>query len=126
MSKHVSDIVLFESSLPEVSTYPTPEEKRIKGAPIQKTQNFYSSNDNQFFVGLWEAGIGSWKINYTEHEYMHILEGKSIIRDVAGNELFLTAGMQLAMPAGFQGEWEVVEHTKKVYVIYEPTQHEQS
>lgn len=120
MSKTVSDIVLFGTSQPEVSEYPTPVEKLVKGKPMQKTQNYYASGDNQFFVGIWEAEVGCWKIKYTEHEYMHILEGKSILRDTAGNEMYLTPGMQVAMPAGFEGEWEVVEHTKKVYVIYEP------
>lgn len=120
MSKTVSDIILFGTSQPEVSEYPTPAEKLVKGTPMQKTQNYYGSSDNQFFVGIWEAAVGCWKIKYTEHEYMHILEGKSILRDIAGNEMYLTPGMQIAMPAGFEGEWEVVEHTKKVYVIYEP------
>lgn len=119
MSKTVSDIILFGTSQPEVSTYPTPPEKLVKGSPMQTTQNYYTSPDNHFFAGLWEAEPGCWRIKYTEQEYMHILEGKSILRDKEGNEMYLTAGMKVVMPAGFEGEWEVVEHTKKVYVIYE-------
>ena len=32
----------------------------------------------------------------------------------------LKAGDKLVIPVGFKGEWQVVETTKKIYVIYEP------
>jgi uncharacterized cupin superfamily protein len=41
------------------------------------------------------------------------------LRDCDGNELELTAGDKICIPAGFSGEWEVVEPTQKIYVIYE-------
>ena len=48
------------------------------------------------------------------------MHGKSILRDADGNEHELNAGDNFTIPSGFVGEWEVVETTKKIYVIYEP------
>lgn len=67
-----------------------------------------------------EAEPGCWKINYTENEFCHILAGHSILRDADGNETDLRPGDDIVIPAGFTGEWQVVETTKKTYVIYEP------
>lgn len=33
----------------------------------------------------------------------------------------LGPGDKVCVPAGFEGEWEVLEHTRKIYVIYENT-----
>ena len=62
--------------------------------------------------------MGYQKICYTENEDFHILSGKSILRDTDGNELILMAGDNIYIPAGFEGGWEVVEPTQKIYVIY--------
>ena len=42
------------------------------------------------------------------------------MRDADGNETELKPGDNLVIPAGFEGEWQVVEKTRKIYVIYEP------
>ena len=44
----------------------------------------------------------------------------TILRDRTGRERALEAGDEFVIPAGFEGEWEVVLSTRKVYVIFEP------
>ena len=119
MSKTIKDLVNFASSTAENETYPTPEEKRVKGAPRQNATTHFEVED-KFFAGEWGAEVGSWKVSYSENEYFHILSGKSILRDKEGNAMELNPGDKVCVPAGFEGEWEVIEPTQKIFVIYEP------
>ncbi|MEE4146020.1 MAG: cupin domain-containing protein [Halieaceae bacterium] len=118
MIKTVADLVNFATSSASEERYPTPAERLLKGNPEQSNTLHFAAA-NRFFAGEWGAEPGSWKVKYTEHEYFHILSGKSIIRDLQGNEMVLCAGDNVCIPAGFEGEWEVLEHTRKIYVIYE-------
>ncbi len=118
--KSIHDLIFFKENIPEYSEVLTAKEKCVTGQPTQRTWHHFTSADEKFFVGLWEAEPGCWKINYTENEFCQILEGKSILRDSDGNEHPLAAGDNFTIPAGFSGEWEVLETTRKIYVIYEP------
>jgi uncharacterized cupin superfamily protein len=40
-------------------------------------------------------------------------------RDADGVVREVVAGDEFVIPRGFEGVWEVIEHTRKVYVIYE-------
>ena len=112
--------VFFADEQAEFSESDTPAGKRVTGNPLQRTWNHYASDDEKFFAGVWEAEPGCWKIRYTEHEFCRILAGRSILRDSDGNEYRLGAGDDFVIPAGFEGEWEVIETTRKLYAIYEP------
>ena len=120
MSTSITDLVFFAEHEPEYSEAPTPAEKCVRGQPLQRTWHYFTSDDEKFFAGTWEAEPGCWTVSYTENEFCRILEGRSILRDTDGNERELKAGDDFVIPAGFSGEWEVVETTKKIYVIYEP------
>jgi uncharacterized cupin superfamily protein len=119
MAKGIADLVNFASSSAATERYPTPPEKCLDGAPMQNATTHFAVDD-RFFAGEWGAEVGRWRVNYSENEYFHILSGKSILRDEAGNELVLNPGDKVCVPAGFRGEWEVVEPTQKIFVIYEP------
>jgi len=119
-NKTVTDLVFFDQHKPEFSEELTPAEKCVKGSPVQRTWHHFTSEDDKFFAGLWEAEPGCWKINYSENEFCQILSGKSVLRDEQGAERELSAGDNFTIPAGFSGEWEVIETTRKIYVIYQP------
>jgi uncharacterized cupin superfamily protein len=113
--------VFFGRNEAEFSEYQTPAGKCVTGQPTQRSWNHFTSGDEKFFAGFWEAEPGCWKISYTENEYCQILSGRSILRDANGKEFALEAGDNFVVPAGFEGEWEVLETTRKIYAIYLPT-----
>lgn len=117
--KSTADLVFFRSNEPEYSESLTPADRCVAGQPMQRTWHHFTSEDEKFFAGTWEAGPGCWCIRYTENEYCRILSGHSVLRDSAGAEATLRAGDDVVIPAGFEGEWEVIETTRKVYVIYQ-------
>ena len=67
--------------------------------------------------GIWEATPGKWRIAYEEWEYCRILEGVSIIADENGNERTVRPGDGFILRPGFTGTWQVIETTRKEYVI---------
>jgi uncharacterized protein len=52
-------------------------------------------------------------------EYCEILAGTSVITDEEGNAKTLRTGHRFVIPPGFRGTWEVVEHTRKIFVAYD-------
>lgn len=117
---NIDDILNLDISGLECEEFITPLDRCLRGQPLQRTWNLFTSPDECFFAGVWEAGPGCWRISYTEHEYCRILAGKSVLRDHSGAERVLEAGAEFLIPGGFQGEWDVLETTRKVYVIYQP------
>jgi hypothetical protein len=55
-------------------------------------------------------------------KYCHLLEGVSVITDAQDKAVTVSAGDRFVIPRGFVGTWEVVEPTRKIYVIYEAGQ----
>ena len=99
--------------------YYLPAAKLLTGNPKQSIWPHYTDKTQKFSTGIWQSEVGKWKINYTEEEFCQILEGVSVITDEAGNAMTVSAGENFVIPSGFVGTWEVVETTKKIYVIYE-------
>ncbi|AZG74349.1 cupin domain-containing protein [Shewanella livingstonensis] len=119
MSKNISDITLFSHQSTAVESYHLANEKLLTGNPLQSVQNHFESPCKQFNVGVWQSESGRWNINYSEYEYCDIVEGCSIITDSQGQQLTVNAGDKFVIPAGFTGTWEVVNHCKKIYVMFE-------
>ncbi len=116
----IENLVFFAANEPEFEEFPTPVEKCVKGRPLQRSWHHFTNADGKFFAGLWEAEPGCWEVSYTEDEFCQILAGRSVLRDTSGHERVLQEGDNFVVPAGFAGQWEVLETTKKIYVIYQP------
>lgn len=69
------------------------------------------------YAGIWEATPGKWRIAYDEWEYCRILSGVSVITPEGGAPVTVRAGDSFVLRPGFTGTWEVVETTRKDYVI---------
>ncbi|MGE6739222.1 cupin domain-containing protein [Allorhizobium pseudoryzae] len=100
----------------------TPEEgapapdRLISGDPRFTTWNIEEA-DGGLYAGIWQSTPGKWRISYDEWEYFHILDGYSIVTEEGGEPVHLKAGDRLILRPGFKGTWEVIETTRKDYVI---------
>ena len=103
----------------EREDYRVPAQKLISGNPKQTVWNAYAGAGGRFLAGIWQSEVGKWRIHYTEEEYCHVLQGVSVITDAQGEAVTVSAGDRFVIPRGFVGTWEVVEPTRKIYVIYE-------
>jgi uncharacterized cupin superfamily protein len=116
------DIVFLSRPASDVSVVSTVAHKCVQGAPLQTFHQYFQSDDHRFYVGMWECTTGSFRVEFTEHEYIHLLAGR-VVEDEAGARATLTPGMQLMIPAGFRGVWHVEEPVKKIFVRYEVPGH---
>jgi uncharacterized protein len=88
----------------------------ISGEPQFRTWNAEEA-DGGLYAGIWEATRGKWRIAYDEWEFCHILSGVSIIAEDGGEARTVRAGDSFVLRPGFKGSWEVLETTRKEYVI---------
>ena len=93
---------------------PAPD-RLIAGSPRFRTWNVEEADG--LFAGLWEATPGKWRILYEEWEFCHILSGVSVVSQDGGEVRTVRAGDAFVLRPGFKGSWEVVETTRKEYVI---------
>lgn len=99
--------------IPEESA-PAPE-KLIAGDPRFTTWNVEDADG--LYSGVWQATPGKWQISYDEWEYFHVHAGYSILTGEDGAVFHLKAGDSFILRPGFKGTWEVIETTRKDYVI---------
>lgn len=85
-----------------------------------ETQEFYRDQTGAFTAGFWSHPGGTFPINYTEHEFIQLLEGVVRLTDASGHAETYKAGDSFVIPAGFNGSWETLEPIRKFYVIYQP------
>jgi uncharacterized cupin superfamily protein len=93
-----------------------PRERILAGDPKFRTWNV-EEQPNGLYAGIWEATPGKWRIQYDEWEFCHILSGVSVIAEEGGEAHTLRAGDSFVLQPGFKGTWEVVETTRKEYVV---------
>lgn len=94
-------------------------ERLIAGNPTFTTWNIEEA-EGGIYAGVWEATPGKWRIVYDEWEYFHILAGHSILTEDGGKPIHLKVGDRMILRPGFAGTWEVLETTRKDYVIRLP------
>ena len=107
-------------SAAETADYLPPADRILAGDPRQTVTNVYDSPDGKFSTGLWSGAVGIWRVNYTEHETCHLLEGEVVLRGDDGSVATYRAGESFVVPAGFVGTWEVTIPARKLYAIYQP------
>lgn len=93
---------------------PAPD-RLISGDPEHRT--WLLEERDGLFSGIWESTPGKWRVMYEEWEYFRILSGRSIVTSEAGEVLELNPGDSAILRPGFLGTWEVVETTRKDFVI---------
>ncbi|BCH33634.1 cupin [Mesorhizobium sp. L-8-10] len=88
----------------------------ISGDPKFRTWNV-EEVEGGLYAGVWESTPGKWRIEYDEWEFCHILAGVSVIAEQGGEARTVKAGDSFVLRPGFKGSLEVLETTRKEYVI---------
>jgi len=91
-------------------------DRLVSGNPRFRTWNVEEA-EGGLYAGIWEATPGKWRIEYTEWEFCHILSGVSVIEETGGESFTVRAGDSFVIRPRFKGTWEVLEITRKEYVI---------
>ena len=93
-----------------------PAARIISGHPSFRTWNVEAA-EGGLTVGIWEATPGKWRVEYDEWEYCRILSGVSVVTEDGGEARSVRCGDSFVIRPGFKGTWEVLETTRKEYVV---------
>jgi uncharacterized protein len=101
---------------------PKPE-RLIRGNPLRETWNRVDEAlpAGRVHCGVWRCEPGHWRIalGATERELFTVLAGRCRVHDGRGGFEEAGPGEALYLPPGFTGEFEVLEHLTKTYMITE-------
>ena len=112
----MSDLVVNLTTEAAIAEHDAPApEKVVAGEPKFTTWNVEERDG--LYCGIWEATPGKWRISYDEWEYCRILSGVSVLTEEGGDAVTVRAGDSFILRPGFKGTWEVLETTRKDYVI---------
>ncbi len=92
------------------------KESVISGAPRFKSWTVDEAAGG-ISSGLWESTPGKWRFENDHWEYCRILSGVSIVTEDGGEAHNVRTGDSFILRAGFKGTWQVIETTRKDYVI---------
>lgn len=102
--------------------HPRPE-RLIRGNPLRETWNLIDEAlpAGQVFCGVWRCEPGRWRIAMgpTERELFTVVDGRCRVHDAQGGHEEAGPGDGIYIPPGFEGEFEVLEHLTKTYMICE-------
>lgn len=118
MSQPVPALVSFSEPMEWEAAGPDPA-RCVAGQPEARVANRYQDPAGRFFAGDWASTPGTWRVEYSEHEFCHLLEGVVVLTAEDGRSWRFVAGDAWVIPAGFRGTWQTVEAARKRYAIYE-------
>ncbi|MEC5207763.1 putative cupin superfamily protein [Vogesella perlucida] len=97
---------------------PNPQ-RLVEGNPLRHTWSAYETSNEQCAAGIWACEPGAWRIAFAadKHEFFAIISGRVRLTDEHGHAETFGPGEAAVIPAGFRGEFRVLEAVRKYYVI---------
>lgn len=91
------------------------------GNPVSqtRTRSIVSETSPTNRCGAWECSPGRWRRQILQAEFCHFLEGDAVFTPDMGDPIRLRAGDSAYFPKGTSGIWEVIEHSRKVFIIFD-------
>lgn len=68
-------------------------------------------------VGVWECSPGKFRRQIRHAEFCHFIAGHCVFHADAGERLDIRTGDAVLFPPNTQGTWEILETTRKTYII---------
>lgn len=111
-------LVLFRDRPDAVETH-IPE-VIVAGAPVTRFAVHDTSGDGRLSTGVWHAGIGAWRVAYTEWEFCHVIAGHARLHEDGADPVEIGPGDSFTVQPGFAGVWEMIVPMTKHFVILDP------
>ncbi|KAF0813256.1 hypothetical protein IGB42_02184 [Andreprevotia sp. IGB-42] len=89
------------------------------GNPLRTTFEHYAADG--LSSGIWHCEPGRWRIRFApnKHEFFSVISGRVRLHDAAGSVTEIGPGEAAVIPAGFAGQFEVLEAVEKYFVVVE-------
>ena len=78
----------------------------------------WQSPDGALEIGVWECTPGQFTADRSAAaEFCYFLQGTIVMTQLDGTRRTLGPGDAIMLPRGWKGTWEIIEHTRKIYVF---------
>jgi uncharacterized cupin superfamily protein len=95
-----------------------PKPTSIDGDQREAAVTLCSHSDGRVEIGVWECTPGRFTADRsTGAEFCHFISGRVEMTHTDGGKETLGPGDAVNLPLGWKGEWRVIEHVRKLYVI---------
>ncbi len=89
----------------------------VEGDPEHVTEIQFESPDKTLLAGTWTSTPGKWHAFTERDEFCYIVYGHCRLISESGEASDYRTGDAFLIPNGFRGYWEVIEETRKHFVI---------
>lgn len=97
----------------------SPKPTRITENQVEASRQLWQSEDGLVQVGIWECTPGRFTADRRSNsEICHIISGRVEMHHTDGTVRHLGAGDCLILPQGWTGEWNILEQTRKLYIVH--------
>lgn len=95
-----------------------PKPTSIEGNQSEASVALASHNGGLVEIGVWECTPGRFAADRSKSsEFCHFISGRIEMTHADGTKVTLGPGDAINLPKGWKGEWRVIEHVRKLYVI---------
>lgn len=96
-----------------------PKPTRLTENQTEASRQLWQSDDGLVAVGVWECTPGRFTADRrTSSEICHIISGRVEMRHEDGTIQLMGPGDCLILPMGWMGEWNILEQTRKLYIVH--------
>jgi uncharacterized protein len=96
----------------------SPKPTSIEGNQMEASITLASHDGGRLEIGVWECTPGRFTADRSKSaEFCQFIAGKVEMTHADGTRVTLGAGDAIDLPLGWKGEWRVIEHVRKLYVI---------
>lgn len=90
------------------------------GEPISvmRSKVAFKSSTDATSTGVWECSQGRWRRQVAEAEFSTFISGRCTFTPDDGPAISLEAGDSIYFHPNTNGEWNITETVRKVYVIF--------
>lgn len=95
-----------------------PKPTSIDGNQMEAAVTLATHDGGRVEIGVWECTPGRFTADRsTSAEFCHFIAGKVELTHADGRVESLGPGDAINLPLGWKGEWRVIDHVRKLYVI---------
>ena len=96
----------------------SPKPTSIEGNQLEAAVTLATHDGGRVEIGVWECTPGRFTADRSQSaEFCHFISGRIEMTRADGHKQLLGPGDAINLPLGWKGEWRVIEHVRKLYVI---------
>lgn len=97
----------------------SPKPTSLTEGQVEASVTLWSSGNGSMQVGVWACTEGRFTADRTgSTEVCHFISGLVEMTHLDGTTQRLGAGDLLVLPRGWVGEWNILEPTRKLYIMH--------